>query len=122
MNRLIPVLGLTTLCCALVGCTTFHQMDAMKDAIDHGYISGLTASNRWSASVWRFPPNAGLPYSETEGIPLTVQMSPTDFDYYAFYLGKSTKSKKWEVFSALRWRDGRWEPVTVRLPGPEPSK
>ena len=121
MYRLILFLGMGALCCSLVGCTTFRQMDAMKDAIDHGAVSGLSASNRWSATVWSNS-DAGQPYSTTKGFPVTVQVSPTDFANYAFYLGKSTRSKKWEVFAVFKWRDGHWEQVPVTLPGPESGK
>lgn len=97
-------------------------MDATKDAIDHGYISGISPTNhQWSALAWSFPA-AGQPYSKIKSLPVTVQVSPTDTNYYVFYLGKSITTKKWEVFSASKLQGDRWEPVAVKLPEPESGK
>lgn len=97
-------------------------MDVAKDAIDRGNISGLSASNQWSATVWSLPAGVGQSYSKIESLPITVEVSSTNSDYYVFYMGKSASSKKWEVFSASKWQDGRWEPVAVKLPGLESDK
>jgi hypothetical protein len=96
-------------------------MDAVNDAIDNGYVSGLSASNHnhWSATVWNFPGKVDRPYSELKSLPIAVAASSTDTNYYVFYMGKPAGSKKWEVFSALKWQDRHWEPVAVRLPAPD---
>jgi hypothetical protein len=124
MNRLILVLvlGLAIFCCSLLGCSGIRRMDTAKDAIDHGSISGLSASNHWSATVWSTPAGAGQPYSKIRSLPITVGVSPTNSDFFVFYMGKSVSNKKWEVFSASKWQDGRWEQVAVKLPASEIDK
>jgi len=120
-NRLIPVLGLATICCSIVGCSSIQPTDTVKEAIDRGFVPGLSLSNQLTAVEWKFPPDAYLPYSEVNSLSLTVPTSSTNSDYYAFYLGKSVTSKKWEIFSVQKWEASRrrWEPVPLKLPEPK---
>jgi hypothetical protein len=121
-KRLSLPLGLVTLLCVGVGCSSFHLADTARDAIDRGYISGLSASNHLSATVFTIPLDACLPYSDVESLRVEDRESSTNTDYYTFYMGKSRISKKWEVFSVLKWQSGRWELVPVKLPDTKSGK
>jgi hypothetical protein len=118
INRLSLVLSLAILCSLGFGCSSIQPTDTVKDAIDRGLVSGLSISNQLTAVEWSYPPSAYLPYSEVRNLSLTVPNPPANTNYYAFYIGKSITSKKWEIVSVQKWESlrHRWEPVTLKSP------
>ncbi len=113
MKRAI-VLGLGALLSA--GCASLDRMQATQDAVDNGLIDGLSATNQFTAAVWTFPGKPLAQYTKLGGVTAWVTNASGTASTYAFYLGKSRETKKWEVFATTVWRDGRWEPVSVKLP------
>jgi hypothetical protein len=91
-------------------------LDATRDAIDRGLVEGLSTSNHFTAVPWSFPSKPLGPYSELGGLTAQVTNGPDSGRTYVFYLGKSRQTKGWEVFSSMVWRDGKWQPVAVKLP------
>jgi len=91
-------------------------MEAVKDVIDRGLVSGLSSSNQFSAVVWSVPRMPVGPYSKIDSLPVTIEDGSTNEADYVFFFGKSGKTKTWEVFSCMKWRDGHWEFVPVKLP------
>lgn len=113
--QLNTALGFTIVCTFAAGCSGIHRMETVQDAIDRGFISGLS-SNQFSAVVWSVPRMPAGPYSKIDYLPGTIEESPTNKTDYVFFFGKSGETKTWEVFSCMKWRDGHWEFVPVKLP------
>ena len=112
----------TTLLClgmlGVVGCSGLGRLTATRSAVDRGWIEGLSVTNHFIAVPWSFPSKPLGPYTKLSGLTTQVTNGPDTGQTYVFYLGKSRETKKWEVFSSMVWRDGKWEPVPVRIPQP----
>jgi hypothetical protein len=116
---LTQTLGFTLVCGFAAGCSGIRRMDTVKDAIDRGLVSGLSASNQFSAIVWSLPRMPSGPYSKIDSLPVTVQDGSKNEESYVFFFGKSDATKSWEVFSCMKWRGNHWELVPVSLPRQE---
>lgn len=98
------------------GCSSVSRLQATREAVDKGLVEGLSATNQFVAVPWSFPSKPLGPYSELGGLTAQVTNGPESGCTYVFYLGKSRETKSWEVFSSMVWRDGKWQPVAVKLP------
>ena len=103
----------------LAGCAFVHKMDATQKAIDAGRIEGLSLPSDayMDFTTWSWPDKALGPYCKIAGFQGHAHRGTNDGPTYVFYLGKSRERKKWEVFAAMVWEDGKWKPVAVKSPG-----
>ncbi len=101
----------------LAGCTSIHRLEATRDAVDKGLVEGIPPSSRFEAIPWSMPAKPLGPYSKLGGLTAYFTNAPDGGRTYVFYLGKSRQTKEWEVFASMMYRDGKWEPVPVKLPG-----
>ena len=109
-------LGLAVICVIATGCAGIKRMEAVKDAMDRGLISGLSSSNHLSAIVWSFPQMPSGPYSKIDSMPVTIKSGSTNEDAYVFFFGRSDKAQSWEVFSCMKWQANQWQLIPVTLP------
>lgn len=93
-----------------------NRLNATRKAVDNGLIGGLNESNKFTGITWRFPNPPLGPYTEVTGIEAKITEGPRSGGVVVFYLGKSWRTKEWEVFSALINEDGKWKPLLVELP------
>jgi len=100
----------------VAGCSSINRAEATKAAIDKGLVQGIPASSHLNAIVWGFPGKPPGPYGKLGGLTAFIPNGPDSADTYVFYLGKSRETKDWEVFASMVWKDGKWEPVPVKLP------
>jgi hypothetical protein len=100
----------------VLGCSSLSRLEATRDAVDQGLVEGLCATNHFDAVPWSFPSKPLGPYRKLGGLIAHVTNGPNTNDAYVFFLGKSRETGKWEVFSSMVWRDGKWEPVPVKFP------
>ena len=98
------------------GCASLDRMKATHDAVHAGLINGLNESNQFSAIVWSWPSKPWGPYAKLDGLYATITNGPYCGHHAVFFLGKSYKTKEWEVFSTLVWDEGKWKPLPVTLP------
>ena len=101
----------------VAGCSSVNRAEATKAAIDKGLVQGIPASSHLKAIIWGFPGKPPGPYGKLGGLTAFITTNgPDSARTYVFYLGKSRETKDWEVFASMVWKDGKWEPVPVKLP------
>ncbi len=116
MKKIIISSALAALCIIAFGCASIKRLEATADAIHEGLVAGLSSSNHFDAIPWSFPGKPLGPYTKLGGLTASVTDGPDSGRTYVFFLGKSRETKDWEVFSSMKWQDGKWELVPVTLP------
>ena len=106
----------------VAGCSSIDRVHATRDAVHAGLIDGLNESNTFSSIAWSWPTKPLGPYTKLDGIYATITNGPYYGHRVVFFLGKSYKTKEWEVFSTLLWDEGKWKPLSVTLPEPKELK
>jgi hypothetical protein len=110
-------IGLAGVCALAAGCTAMNQAASVSDDISHGYVSGLSHTNRFTTIVWSFPSTPPIgPYDKISVLTGYMYGRPTNSYTYVFLLGKSSTNKEWEVFGCTTWTNRHWEYVPVTLP------
>ena len=118
----IRVLILAGIVLVGAGCASMDRVSATRDAVHAGLIDGLNESNQFSAIVWSWPSKPWGPYAKLDGLYATITNGPYSGHQAVFFLGKSHKTKEWEVFSTLLWDEGKWRPLSVTLPESKDSE
>jgi hypothetical protein len=116
MKHIILSVALASVCTLAAGCAAMNRVQDVSDAIHHGYVSGLSATNHFNTIIWSLPSVPSGPYSEITSLTATELGSATNKPVYVFLLGKSLRTKDWEVFCCTTWREDHWDYVPVTLP------
>jgi hypothetical protein len=113
MKPLIASLAVAIACALSGGCVTKDpDLPLIAQTFQEKHPEYL------DAIPWSFPAKPLGPYSKLGGLTAYFTNAPDGGRTYVFYLGKSRQTKEWEVFASMMYRDGKWEPVPVKLPQP----
>ena len=121
MKLINLALSLVVLCVLFSGCSSINKAETVSEAIGHGYVSGLSQTNRFISVIWSTPSVSVGPYSKIDSLTAFLPVGPTNSQAYIFLLGKSSRTKDWEVFSCTTWTNHQWQYVPVTRP-PIPGK
>ena len=101
----------------LAGCTFGDRMKAPRDAIEGGFVEGVTTNDFHDAMVWCTGNWQLGPFSKISGLTSSSITNGTQGTHnYVFYLGKYRENGDWYVFACMEWVDGEWKTVPVKFP------
>ena len=112
MKKMFPIILATAILALSSGCTIMPKGDALHKAANQETFKGLDKNTKFSYSV---PNDHSGPYSSIDQFNVIIDEGLYKDKNASAFIGKSRRTKKWEVFSVMMEENGNWIKLSEKM-------